>query len=204
MWARAVATVIGGVAVKTLSPKKTLLHLCLHVCKHELIPGLRSYCDIAETARRYSSDLDWVAVTERALQGGVDAFVHLPLALARELLDAPVPHAVLDRLDPAGLGRDVVISATDAIADHPHHVWLFPGIFTLRSGDASVSGALAGQGLVARMLCLPGTTCREGRFGSGGDTLNASPIYVARTGPRSGSSCAAAGAPSRKSGAARS
>ena len=138
MWARAVATVIGGVAVKTLSPEDTLLHLCLHVCKHELIAGLRSYCDIAETARRYSSDLDWVAVTERALQGGVDAFVHLPLALARELLDAPVPDAMLDRLDPARSGRDSVTSTRDAIADYPHHVWLFPGIFTLRSGDASV------------------------------------------------------------------
>jgi hypothetical protein len=137
IWRRAVGAVIGGVPANTLSPEDTVLHLCLHACKHELVAGLRSYCDIAETVRRHASSLDWVGVTERAAQGGVSPFVHLPLALARELLDAPVPDAALERLDSAGSGRDLVRSAADAIDDRPHHVWLLPGIFGLSSGDAS-------------------------------------------------------------------
>ena len=53
LWMRAVPATVAGVRTKVLSAEDTLLHLCVHACKHKLTAGLRAYCDIAEVLRHH-------------------------------------------------------------------------------------------------------------------------------------------------------
>ncbi|HXZ28456.1 MAG TPA: nucleotidyltransferase family protein [Terriglobales bacterium] len=88
---------LGEEQVRTLCPEDLLLVLALHAGKH-LWRGLGWICDVAQLLRR-SPDLDWGAVEQRAGTLGLRRLVHLPLHLARELLDAPLaagPAAAID------------------------------------------------------------------------------------------------------------
>jgi Uncharacterised nucleotidyltransferase len=138
MWARAAPATIAGVPTRTFSPEDTVLHLCLHTCKHMLTAGLRPYCDLAEVVRGHAAHIDWPAVTRRACDQRISAFVHLPLALARELLDAPVPESVLDRLAPASFDRRLVNIAMRAAAEDPRDASLFQDFFNVRWGANAV------------------------------------------------------------------
>ena len=129
IWARAVPATIAGIGAMTLSPDDTLLHLCLHACKHKLTAGLRPLCDIAEVIRHHSDRIDWAAVIRRALQWRTGSFTYVPLLLARELLGASVPDRALDGLAPTALDRQIVRVAAQVIAEHPLDASLFPDFF---------------------------------------------------------------------------
>jgi hypothetical protein len=135
IWTRAVQASVAGVPTRTLCPEDTVLHLCLHACKHKLTAGMRSYCDIAEAVRCYSAYLDWATFTRRAWQWQVNAFVYVPLRMASELMDAPVPDAVLERLVPATFDRRLVNIGKAAVLEDPISAALFPDFFSLRWGS---------------------------------------------------------------------
>jgi hypothetical protein len=157
MWARAVPATVAGVRTKTLSPEDTLLHLCLHACKHKLTAGLRSYCDIAEVVRG-TSDMDWLVVTRRAAEWGANAFVLVPLTLARDLLGAPVPDAALERLTPASFDRGLLQIAAQAVTEHPVDASLFPDFFDLTWGT---SGAVRSR-VLTKLLAPDVVAARYG------------------------------------------
>jgi len=99
MWKNAVRARVAGVDVLVLSPEDLLLHLCQHACKHKLI-GVRPLCDIRETIRHYKRRIRWGEIETRAAEWRITPQVCLTLRLAKDLLGAEVPQAVLNAMRP--------------------------------------------------------------------------------------------------------
>lgn len=94
LWERAVALRTGPANVFALSPEDLLLHLCLHTSyQHRFEFGLRPFCDIAATIRRFGELMDWDAVDRRCAEWRWGRGVRLALWLARDLVGAAVPDA---------------------------------------------------------------------------------------------------------------
>ena len=96
LWERAVVTRVHGVQQRILSPEDTLLHLSIHRSRSPL--RLRFVCDVAELLRRHSATLDWDYVLRQAHTAGARTALFVALALAQQLLDAPLPPHVLAQL----------------------------------------------------------------------------------------------------------
>lgn len=93
LWGRRETVPLAGVPVPTLPLEDYLLLLCVHGAKHRW-ERLIWVCDIAEIARA-RRDLPWERIAARADGLGCGRVLLLGLLLARDLLDAPVPDAVL-------------------------------------------------------------------------------------------------------------
>jgi len=106
LWARAQPFRIGGSETWALDPADLLLHLSVHaVPSPDLLWGqdidLRHLCDIAETIWVYP--MDWDQLIVRARHYGVTRCLYVTLRLARRMLQAGVPHDVLEALQPTDL-----------------------------------------------------------------------------------------------------
>ncbi|MDL1877778.1 nucleotidyltransferase family protein, partial [Cytophagia bacterium CHB2] len=109
LWRRAQPAAFGEARASALCPEDLLLHLCIHASYHHQFRfGLRSLCDIAEIIRHYHSRLDWEQLRERAEEWGVTKCVYLTLRLTNKLLEANVPHDVLQHLRPKELRHSFV------------------------------------------------------------------------------------------------
>jgi len=95
LWARAVRVPLGGRSVPAPGPEDHLLVLAVHGCKHRW-ERLEWICGVAELLRGGEADGD--ALLERARGVGAERMLLLALALARGLLDAPLPAAVSARV----------------------------------------------------------------------------------------------------------
>jgi hypothetical protein len=123
LWERLDAAVLAGKPVATLSAPDLFSFLAVHGTKH-LWDRLSWLCDVAELARKLDPSA-WSLVRKRAVEFGVERIVALTLALAHEVLGAPLP------ADAAAWVR------TDAtLVNHARHLreWLFapekrPGAF---------------------------------------------------------------------------
>jgi len=93
LWGRRETVLLAGVPVPTLPLEDYLLLLCVHGAKHGW-ERLIWVCDIAEIVRA-RPDLPWGRIAARAEGLGCARVLRLGLLLARDLLDAPVPDAVL-------------------------------------------------------------------------------------------------------------
>ncbi|MGE3910876.1 MAG: nucleotidyltransferase family protein [Chloroflexota bacterium] len=93
VWCDTEQAQLDGHAVLSLSITDLLLFLCLHGAKHRW-EQLRWLCDIAELVRA-RPDLDWQQLIQRATEMGSERMLLLGLLLAADLLEAPVPAAVL-------------------------------------------------------------------------------------------------------------
>jgi hypothetical protein len=100
LWQRSTMGRLRGADVRLLSAEDTLLHLAIHRSRSAL--RLRFVCDIAELLRCHSERLDWGYVLEQAAAAGARTALYYALALAQELLDAPLPPGILARL---GVGQ---------------------------------------------------------------------------------------------------
>jgi hypothetical protein len=96
LWDRSVPATFLGRPVRILSPEDMLLHLAIHRTRSAL--RLRWVVDVAELIRRYGPELDWEAYLERARLAKARTSSWVVLTLAHDLLGAPVPADVLDRL----------------------------------------------------------------------------------------------------------
>ena len=98
LWDHTERVSIQGKTVTTFAPETLLLLLCLHGAKHGPVPWprLNWISDVAELVRR--PDLDWSQIQERARQLGGRRTLHIGLALAEELLEAPLPEDVRRRI----------------------------------------------------------------------------------------------------------
>ncbi len=113
VWSAAIPARIAGVEVQALSPADLLCHLAVHAGIHSYNVGLRTLVDIAETIRRLSPD--WKTLDARARQFLCVRPVWLTLTLARRLLGAAVPDAVLTGLCPSEHSETLVESAANRI-----------------------------------------------------------------------------------------
>jgi hypothetical protein len=97
LWDRAIVTTVAGRSVRSLSIEDTLLHLAIHRTRSAL--RLRWVVDVAELLRRHGATLDWDAFLDRADRAGARTASWVVLSLARDVLDAPLPHDVARQLD---------------------------------------------------------------------------------------------------------
>jgi hypothetical protein len=124
LFARATRTTISGQPALMLSPEDQVLYLCLQADNHGLFNRAAlgavdpvtllfaawsnnrqiRFVDLFETIRHYRGAIDWSALAERALAGGVASAVRASLTLTNALLGPSAPVDVLERL-PAGETR---------------------------------------------------------------------------------------------------
>lgn len=93
LWDRAVDATLLDRSIRSLSLEDTLLHLAIHRTRSAL--RLRWVVDVAELVRHHGASLDWAAFVDRAGGARARTASWVVLALARGLLDAPVPADVL-------------------------------------------------------------------------------------------------------------
>jgi hypothetical protein len=107
LWQRREAFSLGGIPTATLAPADLLLYLSAHGGRH-LWLRLLWICDVAQLLR-HNPNLDWAALLEQARASGGQRMLFLGLALAHELLGAPLPpeveQAVRGDAQAAGLAR---------------------------------------------------------------------------------------------------
>jgi hypothetical protein len=99
-WASAATVELAGIEVRVLDPGEQALALLVHGTKH-LWASLDWLVDISELAR--GGTVPWDEVMRLAREHGATRRAALGLHLARELLGAPLPRAVMDFVTAAGI-----------------------------------------------------------------------------------------------------
>jgi hypothetical protein len=98
LWERREIVPLLDIAFPSLGRDDLLLTLCLHGAKHRW-RRLELIVSVAELLAQSSAMLDWDALTARAARLGNLRILRLGLALAGDVLDAPLPPAVRHTLD---------------------------------------------------------------------------------------------------------
>lgn len=88
---------INNKKIPVFSDEDLLLILSLHTVTH-LWSKLSWICDIAELVR-YSDELNWNMIMEKARQMAIERVLYLNLALTRELFDVKFPEAVKNKIE---------------------------------------------------------------------------------------------------------
>jgi Uncharacterised nucleotidyltransferase len=118
IWARLEPVTIGDDRFEGFSPEDQLAVLSVHGAHHYWL-RLLWVCDIAELVRA-RPDMDWRRVVRDARRAGTLRLVLVGLALAEELLDAPLPAVVREAIDAEPEVRAVSARlATGMLAPHP-------------------------------------------------------------------------------------
>jgi hypothetical protein len=129
LWQRAVPAQIHGATLSILSPEDTLLHLAIHRSRSAL--RLRFVCDVAELLRRHRATLDWEYLLAQTEAAGARTTMFYTLALAADLLEAPLPDGLLARLQVSRMKRRLLDhtcgsaalfrpAASDDLSQQPH------------------------------------------------------------------------------------
>ncbi|HET6265363.1 MAG TPA: nucleotidyltransferase family protein [Usitatibacter sp.] len=142
---------IGGGSVPMLRANDLMLVLCLHGTKHSWV-SLGWLVDVAELAKR-TPDLDWEVIANRAREMGAERKLGIALALACELLDAPIPLGAMRAADDPVVRRvvaDIRAGLFDPGFDPPA-----VGQIVRRNAELRM-GALARLRYLLRALFVPG------------------------------------------------
>jgi hypothetical protein len=166
LWPHRLQTALLGKTLPIPSHEDMLAILCIHGSKHGWA-RLEWICGVAELVR--SKPLDWSKVLRRAEQWHATRMLNAGLLLAADLLDAPVPHAVvsaarkdanvgaltlmaLERLfvdDDSPVTGDGLyayqLGAQERLRDKARYIWFRPLIDGARKG-ARVAQWLQGEG----------------------------------------------------------
>jgi hypothetical protein len=98
-WARACVAQIAGVETHILAPEDTILHLCLHQCKHDPFVGkIKNLMDVAKVIGFYGECLRWDMILTEARRTGTGKFVYYTLLFAEIALGARIEPEVGRRL----------------------------------------------------------------------------------------------------------
>ncbi len=93
---RMVSVMVAGQEVPTLAPEDLLSALCVHGSK-DFWERISWIADVAELIQR-QTDLDWDRAFQTAESLRAERMLHLGLALADDLLQAPMPEAIRKRV----------------------------------------------------------------------------------------------------------
>jgi hypothetical protein len=96
VWDRAVSIQVEKVEVLTLAPDDLVLFLAVHATKHGWI-NLGWICDF-DAALRARKESDMPAIADAARRSRCTRMLLLAIALAAELLDAPIPSLFIDAI----------------------------------------------------------------------------------------------------------
>ena len=149
VWERSRAVPYGGRIVRVMTVEDHLVFLVLHLYVHEIhLVKLLGLVDLDRTIRS-AADFDWDAVLARTRAEGTAALLYLPLRLAADLLNAPVPPEVLAACRP----EDLADAELAFLADY-----IFRDDVGREMVPTRISQAMAGkQGAaqIARKMLLP-------------------------------------------------
>ena len=96
LWTRSTEVDLAGQSVRSLGLEDLLIVLCVHGSKHQWVE-LRWICDLAALVQCHGG-MDWPVVLRRAERQGCRRMLLLGLVLASDLLGAPLPALVRDRI----------------------------------------------------------------------------------------------------------
>ncbi|NET30803.1 MAG: nucleotidyltransferase family protein [Cyanothece sp. SIO1E1] len=101
MWEKRQSLSIAGHVLDGFSVEDSLLYLCIHTAK-ECWRSLKWLCDIAEFIGRHPA-IDWMSVSARSKELGIERRVWVSLLLVHEILQVPLPTVAQYhlQLDPA-------------------------------------------------------------------------------------------------------
>jgi hypothetical protein len=105
MLRRAQMSTFAGISIRQLDPIDLLIFLCLHGAKHHWCQ-LRWIVDIAEYLRTYAG-IDWECVMSAATSTGHERVILLGLHLAHQLLEAPLPDNVVQKIAATPIIREM-------------------------------------------------------------------------------------------------
>jgi hypothetical protein len=108
IWQRAIRVKIDGVDALRLSNEDILLHLCLHMAYHKFVTCLIWWTDLYEFIRKFSADIDWDYVVDKAIEQRISTAVYLSLYFAKKIMKAEIPPFVLKNLEVSSLRKKIV------------------------------------------------------------------------------------------------
>lgn len=115
-WDRTEPLVVDGRDfVKTLAPDDMVFHLALNFFldrRFHSLAALGQLCDLSEVVKQ-RDELPWERLVSNVKDCGLGGPTASTLALARDLLDAPVPERVIEDLYPAGVDRERLAAFAD-------------------------------------------------------------------------------------------
>jgi len=98
IWADASRIEFQGQAAWVMSPEDLLISLCINSCRKRFF-RLKSLCDIAETAGKYSDRLNWPGLIRKARAYGCTGIVFAALWVTQMTVGCRLPDALLDGLN---------------------------------------------------------------------------------------------------------
>ena len=119
-WLHKQRITIDGRRVFTLSPEHLLVYLCAHGSK-SLWTRLRWICDVAELIHRQDQPAFWQRTMDIARESRGERMLNIGLSLAHSLLDAPVPTAVMARVDRDMEARNLARRVMDRLFENEDH-----------------------------------------------------------------------------------
>jgi hypothetical protein len=146
-----IAVSLSGHEIHTFAPEDALPALCIHGAK-DFWERISWVADIAELAQSQPS-FDWDASFRRAESWRAVRMLHLGLALASELLDAPVPKEILARVQRDAVATRAASEAIARLLSRPMRTLDGPGRFRFRR--RMVTGAFAGWLYTLRLAAAP-------------------------------------------------
>jgi hypothetical protein len=100
-WDASVPAAMGDVATRTLSATDMVLHACVHGVRWSIVPPVRWAADALSVMRAAGDRLDWTRLAAEGERRLVVPALVATLGYLRTSLDAPVPPAILARLEGA-------------------------------------------------------------------------------------------------------
>lgn len=98
-WAASESGEVAELACRVLAPTDDLLRICVRASRWEPIPSFRRLADASMLLRSAGAAVDWDRLADHARTTRVVLPVLAALSLLREVLDAPIPDRVLERLE---------------------------------------------------------------------------------------------------------
>ena len=112
-WQGSVPVTIHGVQTRTLNAADQLLHVCVHGATWMDEPAVHWVADATAILRAVNGELDWDRLLVQARRCRFTVLLRETLHYLRDVVDAPVPSAVLRRMDetPASRAERIVYKA---------------------------------------------------------------------------------------------
>jgi len=148
---RMVKVMVAGQEVPTLAPEDLLSALCVHGSK-DFWERISWIADVAELIQR-RTDLDWDGAFRTAESLRVGRMLHLGLALANDLLQAPMPEEIRKRV--RGDGEAVAVAREVEERTLSRNGSGVSAVKRMRFRRRMVRGTLAGWRYALRLAVIP-------------------------------------------------
>ncbi len=109
-WKAAVPVMVHGIPSRTLNPADQLLHVCVHGATWMDEPAVHWVADATTILRAVGGKLDWDRLLVQARRYHYTVLLRVALQYLHEVVDAPVPPALLQRMNemPASRAERIV------------------------------------------------------------------------------------------------